>query len=275
MRVNGFVVHGAVTAAVFASGVGAAIAGSGAGGVTLAGPQVLRLIQDAPAALSSYPSIKMTIKIDISINSKSESVGETGELSPDGKSGTFDVVLPDGKGTLSALAVNNTMYMRASQQSLALFGKHWVGVAITGGSQAGAAQTPTGNDALSFLHLMPGATGDVRVLGHETIDHVRTTHYRVSIDVAKAEQSMPPQFQHGSAGQLAQLGVSTLPLDVWLDAQNKLRQEKLSLDVQQMHFGMQVRVSGSTSPIQVTAPPASDVHFVATVAEVVQDAIQR
>src|SRR4051812_34120388 len=275
MRINGFVVHGAVTVAVFASGVGAVVAGSGASGVTLAGPQVLRLIQNAPAALSSYPSVKMTIKFDIGVNGRRQSVNETAHISSDGESGTFDVHLPNGEGTVSGLGVNKTVYMRASQQSVGTFGKHWIGLSITTGGQTTPAQTPTGNDALGFLHLMPGATGEVQQIGHDKIDGVRTTHYRVTIDVAKAEQHMPDQFQRGSAGQLSQLGISTLPLDVWLDADNKLRQDKLSFDVQQMHFAMQMRFSGSSSPVRVTAPPASDVHFIATAAELFQDALQR
>src|SRR5438309_6321478 len=127
MRINGFVVHGAVTAAVFASGVGAAIAGSSAGGVTLAGPQVLRLIQSAPASLSSYPPVKMTMKFDIGVNGRSQSVDETGNISPDGESGTFEVHLPNGQGTVSGLAVNKTVYMRASQQSVGTFGTQWIG----------------------------------------------------------------------------------------------------------------------------------------------------
>src|SRR6478752_5935389 len=108
MRINGFVAHGAVTAAVFASGVGAAVAGAGGGSVTLAGPQVLRLIQNAPAALSSYPALNMSMKLTFRGNGKSFSVDEHGLLSPDGKSGRLDVELPNGAGSLSFLAVNNT-----------------------------------------------------------------------------------------------------------------------------------------------------------------------
>jgi hypothetical protein len=274
MRVNGFVVHGAVTAAVFASGVGAAIVGTNPGGVTLAGPQVLRLIQNAPAALSSYPSVKLTLKVNVSLNGRSQSIDETADISPDGKSGTFAVHLPNGAGTLSALAVDNTIYMHASQQSVTNFGKRWVGLSISTASPASPAQAPNGNDALSFLHLMPGATGEVQQLGHDKIDGVRTTHYRVTIDIAKAEQSMPASFHQASAGQLAALGLTRLPLDVWLDAENKLRQEKLTFDVQHEHFSMQLKLSGSSSPVNVTAPPASDVHFVATATELVADAIQ-
>lgn len=274
MRVNGFVVHGAVTVAVFASGVGAAVSGATGSGITLAGPQVLRLIQNAPAALSSYPSVDMAMKLTFHINGRTASVDETGLTSHDGKTAQFEVKLPNGAGTLSAIAADSTLYIKASPTAAATLGKPWLGLSITTGARAPSAQTPTSSDALSYLQLMPGATGEVKVLGHQTISHVRTTHYRVTIDLLKAEQSMPPQLQHASAGQLQELGISTLPVDVWLDAQNVLRQEKLSVAVQGMRFDLQLNLSGSSTPLNVTAPPASQVHFVTTAAELFQLATQ-
>jgi hypothetical protein len=274
MRINGFVVHGAVTAAVFASGVGAAITGAGGGSVTLAGPQVLRLIQNAPAALASYPAVDMSMKFTVHAGGHTGSVNESGHLSSDGKTGSFDVSGPSVGVAISAIGVNNTIYMRASQQSAAMFGKPWLGLTITPGSGASPAQAPTGGDALSYLQLMPGATGEVRKVGHDTIAGVRTTHYRVTIDLLKAEQRMPLQTRHASAGQLEQFGLRTLPVDVWLDAQNRIRQQKFVIHVQDVTIDCVLRISGSNKPVQVTAPPASDVHFVSTATELYQDATQ-
>ena len=275
MRVNGFVVHGAVTAAVFASGVGAAVAGSTGGGVVLAGPQVLRLIQNSPAALSSYPTLKLTMTFHIQTSGNSVTVHETGLSSPDGKSGTLNVELPDGAGTLSGVVVDSTVYLKASPNAARMLGKSWVGLSITPATHTTPAQTPTGNDALSYLHLLPGATGDVRELGHATIGGVRTTHYRVTVDLFKAEQARPPQLQDGSAGKLQQEGISTLPMDIWLDAQNAPRQVGTSISIQGMRFEYRIGIAGSRTPLHVSAPPASDVRFVSTAAELYQDAMQR
>src|SRR3954465_6946538 len=108
MRINGFVVHGAVTVAVFASGVGAVVAGTGGGSVTLAGPQVLRLIQNAPAALSTYPAVKMSFKISVSGQGRHFSSSAHGLISPDGKQGTFVTSLPNGLGNLTFEAIKRT-----------------------------------------------------------------------------------------------------------------------------------------------------------------------
>src|SRR3954454_24079384 len=114
MRINGFVLHGAVTVAVFVSGVGAVVAGSGGDSVTLAGPQVLRLIQNAPAALSSYPAVKMSFTISVSGQGRHFSSAARGLISPDGKQGRFVTSLPNGLGNLTVEAINKTMYVHAS-----------------------------------------------------------------------------------------------------------------------------------------------------------------
>lgn len=273
MRVNGFVVHGAVAAAVFASGVGAVVADSVAsGGVTLAGPQVLRLIRDSPAALSAYPAVNMAMTMSISGGGRHVTVDEHGLVASDGKSGQLSMQLPDGLGPLSFIAVGNTLYAKASQRASASFGKPWVGLTVT---PVARAQTPTGSDAIGYLRLLPGATGEVKTLGHQQIDHVRTTHYRVTVDVLKAEQAMPPQLQHTSAQQLQQLGVSTLPMDIWLDDQHAARQVALDMTVQGTRFDFRIRVSGTNTPVNVVAPARSDVYFVSTASELFDDAINR
>ena len=274
MQVNGFVVHGAVAAAVFASGVGAVIADTTAsGGVTLAGPQVLRLIQNAPTALAAYPSVKMTLSMSLSGNGQHATIDEHGVVTPDGKGGRVQLDLPDGAPSITFLDVGETMYVPASQQSVATLGKHWIGLHLTRTGNAGTLTSPSGSDAMTYLRLMPGATGEVKVLGHPTVDGVRTTHYRVTVDVLKAYQHLPPELQSSSGSQLQQLGVTTIPVDVWLDAQHALRQEKLSISTHGLRVDLTIRLAGSTTPVNVVAPTPSDVYFVTTIRELAQDAI--
>jgi len=274
MQVNGFVVHGAVAAAVFASGVGAVIADTTAsGGVTLAGPQVLRLIQNAPSALAAYPSVKLTLSMSLSGNGQHATFEEHGVVSPDGKSGRVRLDLPNGAPSITFLGVGDAMYVPASQQSVATLGKHWIGLHLTRDANAGSLTAPSGSDAMTYLRLMPGATGEVKVLGHPTVDGVRTTHYRVTVDVLKAYQHLPPELQNGAGSQLQQLGVTTIPVDVWLDAQHALRQEKLNLSTHGVSADLTIQLAGSTTPVDVVAPTASDVYFVGSITELVRDAI--
>ncbi|MFC8201865.1 hypothetical protein ACFUTV_41770 [Streptomyces sp. NPDC057298] len=79
--------------------------------------------------------------------------------------------------------------------------------------------------AESFAYTRGVNDRDVTKVGTETIDGARTTHYRVKVDVealAEGDAARAEQLRE-------QLGTSTLPLDMWLDEQGRLRQETIRL----------------------------------------------
>ena len=254
MAINGFKVHGALVLAVLASGVGAAVAGAGSGGVVLAGPQVLRLLQQAPAALDSYPALRMTMTMRISGHAQGD-VTLTGTSTPDGRSGVMSMEVPSLGTYVDMELVNGRMFARRSGAS------RWLACSLS--SSTAPAMTGTGADALAYLRLMPGATGPVRVLGHATIDGVKTTHYRVDIDVAQAAEAAAARgdisVDQSQLDQLKQVGITTLPVDAWLDEQNALRQFAFSMHFQGLSMSMKMRIRGTETVPTVTAPAPTDV----------------
>jgi hypothetical protein len=255
-----------LTAAVLACAVGAALAGAGGAsesGVPQASGRILALIARAPATLASYPSIKMTFDIDLDINGQHVSIDENGLTRSDGRGGTLSMTLPRGLGTFTAIVVGRTVYARVAAVKLPLTGgRHWAAVTFTGGQT----QPATGSDALAYLRLLAGANGTIRVRGHDTIEGAPCTHYMVDVDVAKAAAAAPSQFGD-TTQQLVQAGVTTLPVDVWLDAQGKPRKMKISYHLDGASFSMTIKAQGSNTPVNVTAPRASDVDAVGTFAE--------
>ena len=202
MNIDGFKVHGAAVLVVLGTGVGYAVTGAGGTEVTLAGPQVLRLIQQAPAALSSYASMKMTMTMAFSNGGRTFTVREEGLTSRDGQTGTFVVHAPGGGHDIDVSFVNHTMYAPAPAGHYPFVaGKRWLSYVLASKRPTRSA-VPSGNDALAFLRLMPGATGPVRVVGHERIDKARTTHYRVTIDVLTALTALLPRRRFQLTGQL-------------------------------------------------------------------------
>ena len=250
MRINGFVVHGAVTAAVFASGVGAVVAGGASGGVTLAGPQVLRLIQHAPSALSSVSRREHVVQ-DLDERTGSALLVDDAWPHQSGRQGrNVATGLQNGLGTLTFEAVNKTMYVHASPRSAASLGKHWVGMTLTNPSSGWAPNQPSvGTDGLGFVHLMPGATGDVQDLGTARIGGVRTTNYRVTIDMQKAAAAESPSYELARSSELQAAGITTEPVDVWLDHEGAPRQMSFTFDVQSVHAEFQLRL-GRVRPIR-------------------------
>ena len=253
MKLDGFKVHGAAVLVVLGTGVGYAVAGAGGTEVTLAGPQVLRLIQQAPAALSSYPSMKMTMTMTVSGNGQTVNVHEDALMSHDGKTGSFVVRPPGGGQDIDFFFVDHTIYAPAPAGHYpAIAGKKWLSYVS---AQPTATSMPTGNDALAFLRMMPGANGPVRVVGHDTIDHARTTHYRVTIDLFKAIAAEPAELRNADAvAELQRSGATTMPIDIWLDGQHAPRQIAFGLSFGRGSMHTKLRFRGSMTPLTVSAP---------------------
>lgn len=252
----------ALSAAVLAGGVGAAIAGSGSAGLTLAGPEVLRLVRDAPAALSSYPALRVhgTMTFSFSGHTVRESLDSV--ATPDGHSASMTVDLPSLHKRVTMTAADGRLYVEVPGADLP-GGAHYASCQLPAGSGGFGAANPTGGDPLGYLRLMPGATGDVKVIGHQTIDGVRTTEYEVHIDLAMALQKAQSEGRSTavSAQQLQQLGLSTMPYQVWIDDQKAIRQ--FGFEVTSHGFAMKtrLRISGTTNQPTVSAPPANDVFI--------------
>lgn len=77
---------------------------------------------------------------------------------------------------------------------------------------------------------MQGASKVTKV-GSESIRGVKTTHYAVVIDVDKAVLAAPPAAQDAMRQLAGLYTVKTLPLDVWLDAQQRVRRYQQTLDL--------------------------------------------
>ena len=96
---------------------------------------------------------------------------------------------------------------------------------LTGGSG--------GTDPAQFLaYLRATSAGGIKNLGTATIDGTSTTHYRGSVDLAKATSLMPAAQQAQAKQAIAQLqkltNLSQLPVDVYVDAKNLVRRMALA-----------------------------------------------
>jgi len=66
----------------------------------------------------------------------------------------------------------------------------------------------------------------------------------------------------GSLQQLQDLGITTMPYDVWIDAQKEVRQFGWHLSAHGFKTSAQWRLSGATTPPTVVEPPPSDAYSV-------------
>jgi LppX_LprAFG lipoprotein len=135
--------------------------------------------------------------------------------------------------------------------------KPWVKIDLRRAARSGGLdsflQFGGGGDPASSLAYLK-AVGKLHKEGSEQVRGVSTTHYRGTIDVAKLK---------GGATLRRLTSQSTIPVDVWVDADGYVRREQWK---EQVDFGnaksnlaLRLELFDFGTPVSVQAPPASDV----------------
>jgi len=86
--------------------------------------------------------------------------------------------------------------------------------------------SPTSNDPSQLLRFL-AATGTVTSVGTEVIRGVQTTHYHAVTELSRYAATLPRSEQQAAAASIAtlegELGATTLPIDAWVDNQQRVR----------------------------------------------------
>ena len=137
-------------------------------------------------------------------------------------------------------------------------GKPWVEIDLSQLQHQG--QSGSGFNALSeadpsqILSLVKQLSGSVTEVGTSDIDGTATTEYQGQIDLAKS-----PTGTGFISPQMAQsLGLTDIPVDVWVDGSGRARQVATSFTVIGLTISAQVNLGSFGTPVSVSAPPAAD-----------------
>jgi hypothetical protein len=102
-------------------------------------------------------------------------------------------------------------------------------------SSAGSADLTGGltTDPTSFLAYLRGVANDVREVGHDTVRGVDTTEYAATIDLRRAIEHADASGATRAQVQfaLSLLGNVDMPVNVWIDAQDRVRKFELEMDM--------------------------------------------
>lgn len=120
----------------------------------------------------------------------------------------------------------------------------------------------------TFLELLERVSGEVEVVGAETLHGVETTHYRATLDPASIEKSRsgsgPGDLRDLTDELFTSPELKEIPLDVWLGADGLIRQLRLDVTAEQPG-GDTVRASMSFelwdvgAPVEIELPPSDEV----------------
>jgi hypothetical protein len=201
-----------------------------------------------------------TAHITLDINAAGQKVSGVGdEKMLGGKLIAMDLTenLPGGAGSIRLIIVDGKTYAKLPP-SLNTSGKPYILVSPnstnpTVKALAGSLDSALSSASLGSVGAFVTAAKSVVLKGTATVDGVQTSHYSIVVDIAKLPASLPGKDEL-SAG-----GLSTLPLELYIDDQGRPVQVTESLQVQGQSISTDVKVSDYNKPVSVTAPPASQV----------------
>ena len=210
-------------------------------------------------------------------------VNASGTVGFANKSADLTETLPGGQGTGETRFVNGVLYERLPGDLVSRLsgGKPWISLDVAKLSQQGDGSlqqlmTDSPTDPTQMLGFLQGA-GSVTKDGQDTVGGVPTTHYTVLIDLDKAGAQQGSVGKHAIQALEAEIGSHTMPAQVWIDNQGRLRKitmhETLSgapasttddhgTDQENsghVSFSFTATLSDFGVPVTVTAPPADQV----------------
>jgi hypothetical protein len=267
----------ALTLAAAATAAGTA----GCGAATAVDP-----VAQAASASTGAPGYTMTMSMALSSPFLPKPITMTGggRYNVADRSGTFTMraALPNipslaralgGTGlTMREIVEGTVVYVQLPPKlSPAAGGKPWLKIDLArGGAMPGGLSLLGGNlqsDPSQMLGYLRSISGSVTTVGTDTVEGVKTTHYRATVDLDKAAAQAPPAKRSAaerSVHALEQMAhVTKLPVDVWVDSRHLVRKYV-------SHFGITVQGAPLTmdmtmlfphygSEPKATPPPAAQV----------------
>lgn len=239
-----------------ASAAGSASATSGSATQRLAG---------ASAATVAGKTAKIGLRESVSVAGKSVQITGSGALDFVHKSSEVTLALPAGVGSVQVRVLGSTVYVMVPSQARAKLPGHtpWVSVNLRQASPAQLGSTfgmqGGSENPAQILGYLQDVTSSVTTVGTATVGGVSTTHVRAVIDLGKVAASQGGQSRHA----LQALRATNVPVDVYLDGQDRVRRIMLTLAVAAATGGqggtvaLTLNLSDFGAPVPISAPPAA------------------
>ncbi|SED53336.1 hypothetical protein SAMN05428954_0478 [Streptomyces sp. 2112.3] len=170
------------------------------------------------------------------------------------------------EGEFSVRLVGDAVYLGGDgKATAALGGKHWIKFAMKdkGADALGGMQQQADQDPAAQASLLT-QSDDVKKVGEETVDGVRTSHYAGVVEVADllnergAKSALDAERRKKVIEQYQQLGVSKLTLDIWIGPGDRTVKFRERAQAAQGPLDVSIRFFDVNKPVRVQVPPASD-----------------
>jgi hypothetical protein len=181
-------------------------------------------------------------------------------------------------GEMEVRLVGEAMYLNSGEPLEA--GKKWMKFDLAALKEAGgqdplagltsqAGQNPT--DASGAL----AAAKDLKKVGEETVDGVKTTHFTGTVTLDSMRESLKNEDaetrkrREQTIEQYEESGVDRLTMDLWVDENDQTKQVRTRGTTDEGAMDLMIKILSVNKPVTVTAPPAAET---VDLAELMKDA---
>lgn len=173
-------------------------------------------------------------------------------------------------GQVEIRLVGKAMYIGGGAQAAKeMDGKSWIKLDMSAlgadkelnADQLGAGQADK-NPATESTFLT--GSKDVKKVGTETVDGVKTTHYKGTVtldefrDSLKGKDKATREKREKSLDQYEKMGIDALTMDMWIDGDDHTKQFRMRGDADKGKLDMTITFIDFNKPVTVKAPPAED-----------------
>jgi hypothetical protein len=141
----------------------------------------------------------------------------------------------NGAGAVQMIFQDPVIYMKMPALAGKLpGGRTWIKLDLTkaahsAGIDLSQLSSLNQTDPTQFLHYLRASSGSVAIVGSESVDGVSTTHYHATLQLSSILARLPSSEQAAGKAALEKLASGgAIPVDVWVDAQGRVRRIQLS-----------------------------------------------
>lgn len=191
-----------------------------------------------------------TAKVKLRVRTSAQGASQTAN-------GQGAVDLDDGDSVMTLTVQGQQIEQRVVDQVLyqkmpkgrAPGGKPWIKIDLGRvAAQQGTGDQSMSDPAQSAAYAKAITDKDVAKKGTATVNGVKTTHYRVSVDVAELPNGDTLRKQVGPA----------LPMDVWLDDEGRMRRQQMDMTIKAPEATQRSSADASSAPGKVTVRTVMD-----------------
>jgi hypothetical protein len=174
-------------------------------------------------------------------------------------------------GSMEVVSDDMTVYMRSDLFAAALGGKDWMKLDLRRAMSSFGLDLGSsgqfGQSAAEQLRMLRAVSGDVSEEGHDQVAGTDTTHYSATVDLRRYPDVMPEEQRDAARKGVERLiemtGQSEIPMDVWIDGDQRVRRMTWNQSMRQGSMEMKMEITAEYVrfgvPVDVQVPDEADV----------------